>query len=321
MDRADGSGQRVLDRAELDVARLAAEGWPRFPSERKRWLLELALRGGPPQGALGFSRWSCASLPATIPRRRAAIGARPGIFAYEASSASWIRWHLNFADPELFAFCGGDLFAQDEIQVAEHPALALLRQRLLAERRATRTVEGARPTPVLVSGVERRLAIDTRAIYGNALRRSSREELERAARVLTTPTRSHILAIAAPRHGYGAYRRAELVSALETATSGFRAAVIESRSLAPQARVEVVSGWWGCGAFGGNRVVMSFVQILAAHLADLDSLVLHTVESGSDAVDEARELVDLLAPPDTALSPALDGLVTRGFAWGQSDGN
>ena len=39
------------------------------------------------------------------------------------SAPGAIEWDVNFADPHLFFACGGPLFAQDEIQVAEHPIL------------------------------------------------------------------------------------------------------------------------------------------------------------------------------------------------------
>ena len=43
-----------------------------------------------------------------------------------------VEWHVNFADPLLFGAYGTAFFAQDEIQVAEHPALAALHEVLAA---------------------------------------------------------------------------------------------------------------------------------------------------------------------------------------------
>ncbi len=42
------------------------------------------------------------------------------------------EWWVNFADPHLFVAYGSSLFAQDEIQVAEHPSLGHLREALYA---------------------------------------------------------------------------------------------------------------------------------------------------------------------------------------------
>lgn len=56
-----------------------------------------------------------------------------------------IEWHVNFADYNLFGYYGGNLFAQDEMQVQsrrhallshsmqvmEHPSLGSIREALL----------------------------------------------------------------------------------------------------------------------------------------------------------------------------------------------
>src|ERR1019366_3686309 len=70
-------------------------------------------------------------------------------------------WHVNFADPNLFYAYGSSFFAQDEIQVAEHPVLGSLREALVAEGRTVTTIANGRPTPVLVMGAERRVRIET----------------------------------------------------------------------------------------------------------------------------------------------------------------
>jgi Poly (ADP-ribose) glycohydrolase (PARG) len=48
--------------------------------------------------------------------------------------------------------------------------------------------------------------------------------------------------------------------------------------------VAVHTGYWGCGAFGGNRVLMALLQVLAAGSAGLDQLVFHV----GDPADETR---------------------------------
>jgi hypothetical protein len=49
---------------------------------------------------------------------------RVGLFDYGPAEPGIVAWHLNFADPHVFFGYGGALFAQDEIQVAEHPIWA-----------------------------------------------------------------------------------------------------------------------------------------------------------------------------------------------------
>lgn len=87
-----------------------------------------------------------------------------------------VEWHVNFADTRLFTAYGTGLFAQDEMQVAEHPALGALREALNARRWPTLTEECGQATPVLVRGVQRRCRVQTDAnaaegrpygLYGN----------------------------------------------------------------------------------------------------------------------------------------------------------
>ena len=123
-----------------------------------------------------------------------------------------VEWHVNFADPHLFAAYGSGLFAQHELQVAEHPALGALREALLAEGLPALTVEDDRPTPVLVMGVERRCRVDTvhSRLYGNAFARATPAAIRTATAAIAPPTISNVIAMAAPVGGAclsGAKRR------------------------------------------------------------------------------------------------------------------
>ncbi len=223
------------------------------------------------------------------------------------------------------------LFAQDEIQVAEHPSLGSLREAIVAEGRPATTIANGRPTPVLVLGAERRLSLQTAPeaaggrpswLYGMAFARATADAVREATTRIEPPTISNILAIAAPYGGRGRYQREQIDLALATAYSGFRAAVLESRRTAgPHALVAIHSGFWGGGAFGGNRVMMTLVQILAAEMAGVAQLVFHIGDpSGRINVERAIALARDLA---TTASPV--ELIARvealGLAWGVSDGN
>ncbi len=50
------------------------------------------------------------------------------------------------------------------------------------------------------------------------------------------------------------------------------------------------TGFWGCGAFGGNRVLMTTLQILAAEMAGLERVVFHTGDA-SGSRHQRRETV------------------------------
>ena len=64
-------------------------------------------------------------------------------FGYNSSTPKIRHWHPNFADKHLFGFYGGNLLAQDELQVLEHPILGSLRE-LLVNRRHFSLPDGAK---------------------------------------------------------------------------------------------------------------------------------------------------------------------------------
>jgi hypothetical protein len=154
--------------------------------------------------------------------------------------------------------------------------------------------------------VERRCRVATepdaeagrpRGLYGNELARAAVDVVRRATVPIVPPTITNLIAIAAPSGGSGRYRRVELEEILLTVMTGFQAAVIETRRLAgPEATTVVHTGYWGCGAFGGNRVVMSLFQIVAAQSSGVRRLVFHAGAGGGGSVQTAITLLDELAP-------------------------
>jgi hypothetical protein len=183
-------------------------------------------------------------------------------------------------------------------------------------------------------GAERRVRIQTdrRAgrggpswLYGVAFAEATAEVVRQATTAIDPPTTSNVIAIAAPIGGHGRYREEQIELALSTAYSGFHAAVLESRRVAgPDAQVIVHSGFWGCGAFGGNRVMMTLLQLLAAQMAGLDRLVLHVGDpSGRTSVERATAIFrDGLTDGGLTDTAELIRLIeTLGMEWSHSDGN
>lgn len=317
----------LLGRVEVEAAWLWREHPPVIRHPKKQTLLTLA--GGlarTPCGTLTVARWAPDAA-------RWAIGApctvtsveRP--FTYARPEAHVDAWHVNFADTDLFAFYGGPAFAQDELQVAEHPVLASVRGFLLAGphiglRALTREPE--RPTPVLVRDVERWCAIDTDpelaqpyGIYGRRLVRASDEALAQAVTRLDDGVPTHLLAMVAPQ-GTGRYTRDAIGDVLETAVTAFTAA----RASSPSAdRVRIHTGHWGTGAFGGDRVLMAAAQILAGRAAGIDELAYHSLDDSGVAALRRGEAVAGAVPAGSSLEAAVDALHRRGFTWGTSDGN
>lgn len=342
---APGMPARIepLERAEYDAAALMRDHPPRIHDPNKRLVFEIACPGGAgPRGRVGFSRWPAMPLPPTIEPAAgvAIVEVRDGYFDYRPVRTGAVEWHLNFADPSLFAFYGTGLLAQDELQVAEHPVLGALLEALRAEGRGDRTVElDGTPTPVLVTGAERRVRLETdpdpaagrpAGLYGHRFRAASAEVVRRATIRLDPPSRTNVLAIAAPAYGSGRYRPEEIEQILVTAFSGFRAAVFESARVAPSVPggspgdapgrppVVVHTGYWGCGAFGGNRELMALLQIAAAGLAGLDGLVFHTGSGGHAPVEAAIGRLRELAPGSTG--DFIAAVAEIGYAWGVSNG-
>jgi hypothetical protein len=334
---------RPLLREQLSAARLMAEHPPQLHHAGKIAIREVAWpEGTHHSGHITLSRWPTMRLPDLLRGGSPApdIEWLPGVFDYPEPPADGgsVQWHLNFADAEVFGFYDGPLFAQDEIQVAEHPALAAVREWLRARRLPARTLETGVPTPVLVAGVERRCRIDTsadpahgrsQAIYGSRFAQTSVDVIRGAVTVLAPPTVTNVVAIAAPAYGCGRYEEDEIQMLLDTAYTGFRAARLESEHLDPQA-VEVVihTGFWGCGAFGGNRVLTPAVQLLAARLAGIHRLVFHTGDSADSAgtadFEAARTLAASVSPgpgQDRPVVAVVEDLTERAFEWSAGDGN
>lgn len=111
-----------------------------------------------------WSEWPIAS-DALLPRTTKVTVLR-NAYTYDASSADSVDWsvllfpprsypcrHVNFADPNMFVAYSGPLFAQDEIQVMEHPTLASVREYLLDKK--------VRSAPALMLRLSRFFAFHT----------------------------------------------------------------------------------------------------------------------------------------------------------------
>src|SRR6185437_15975686 len=238
-------------RRSWDPAALLAAHPPVFGHPHKQLAFELASAGAPPAGSIEVTRWRAATPPLDAPLAPTVIEAVAGFYDYAGDPAG--VWHVNFADPRLFAAYGSALLAQDELQCVEHPLLGSIREAMVADGEAA-TIDREGATPVLVAGVERRCALE--GLYGHAFARASSYAVRAAIRVLP-PKASSLIAIAAPSGGHGPYFHDDLADIVATAYTGFAAAVAESRG----APVEIRTGFWGCGAFGGNRRAMTALQL------------------------------------------------------------
>jgi hypothetical protein len=332
-----------LYRITYDTTSLLQEHPPQFRHPHKAALFKIAYPNDGAldrAGAVEVTRWAeHVDEPILLPVTGFRAAVRSGFYDYHPvgdCAAPCLEWHVNFADPRLFAAYGSGLFAQDEMQVAEHPMLACVREALLAGGLAAKTSDETGATPILVRNVERRIEVSTNpdasagrplGLYGNRFAAAAWDAVRRAARRIEPPTRSNIIAMAAPSGGRGEYSESEIESIFATALTAFAAARDESiRALGPSCRTIVHSGFWGCGAFGGNRKLMTALQALAARAAKNEHLILHAGNTPGDIEDANRglEVADSLASR-CGTSCSLGDLVGRcamlAYRWGVSDGN
>jgi hypothetical protein len=161
-------------------------------------------------------------------------------------------------------------------------------------------------------------------LYGNRFSEASPEAVAAATAPIVPPTITNILAMEAPDSGSGRYTLAEIEYILSTAFTGFAAARLASAEYGSTPPVVVHTGWWGCGAYGGNRTLMALLQALAAQLAGLDHLIFHA--GNADGVEEfkcAQQLLldQLQRSGSSQLSDLLRWVESLGLEWGMSDGN
>ena len=177
----------------------------------------------------------------------------------------------------------------------------------------------------MIQGVERRLQINTvveghGSIYGARFGQAPASIVRAAANVLERPTISSILAIEAPiANGQGGrYDSMHIEDALTTAYSGFRAAVLLDHRQGRSTTVH--TGFWGCGAYGGDPVLMTMIQLFAAHLAGVSEVVFHTVDRDPAKIERAHHLLKTEFSAETTRA-VVGKLARAGFTWGTPDGN
>jgi len=355
----------LISRQTFNTQELVAAHPPQFHHVNKQILFDYVCPKGCLHGGhLEITRWQAFDLPNQFRPAdfHTALEAREGFFGYEPTPLDppRVEWYLNFAHSNLFCAYGLGVFAQDEIQVAEHPALASLLEALPGAGIRPLTVENGVPTPILIMGAERRGAVATgrneeagrpRGLYGRQFALASPETILQSTTRIDPPTLTNLIAMEAPSYGRGAYTEEQIRFILTTAFTGFSAACSESRTTdKPSAEVVIHTGFWGCGAYGGNRVVMALLQLLAAQCSGVDRLVFHVPDpAGAEDLEAARHLLEemLVGPAqkgrgisglwqsvfktsgkassnsELTLSTAefISGIEARGFMWGESDGN
>jgi hypothetical protein len=126
----------------------------------------------------------------------------------------------------------------------------------------------------------------------------------------------------APAVGDGVYKHETLVDIWTTALTAFYGAVSEAKACNGDTTIH--TGWWGTGAYGGNRTLMAIMQVIAARAAGVTRLVFHTVDSAGAtdfAAAYAHPGIDTFLQADSLDPEAfLQYCATQSFRWGVSNG-
>lgn len=241
---------------------------------------------------------------------------RPGFFEYSPVKKGEIPWYLNFANQEVFVGYGDQFLAQDELQCLEHPVLGLVREALVdSPDFKPLTVEDNCPTPILVTNVKRRCEINTTNLYGNRFATASPEKLYGALRIIDPPTKSNIIAIEAP-HARGKYSQGHIRYILTAAVTGFAAAVYESKNKL----ATIHTGFWGCGAYGGNSELMALLQLLAAKIVSVPRFVFYTGSAHGHL--EYKKAFDFVSNLNGKykIQEIIDLIYAKNYMWGVGNG-
>ncbi len=316
----------------FDANELVSRYPPKLTDKNKSAVFQLGLKDHHSKSPrIEYTCWSQVGLPEHVCKTDIELIHQGEYFSYPNSTPDCIEWHLNFAHEDLFGFYGGPLFAQDEMQVAEHPVLGCLRESILKNDLYRTTVKNKFATPILVAGIDRRCSIEiTRdpsagrpnGLYGNEFQYASEDAVRHATTLLNPPTKTNIIAMESPQPDYGLYTKDQIKFILASAITGFSAAAAHCRDVNSSAKVSIHTGYWGCGAYGGNRELMPLLQIIAAYCAGVDILHFHTGGDNSGYFG-ALETLDLILPEWESI-PA-DQLINIIFMlrydWGVSDGS
>lgn len=318
---------------EIDAPRIVKDYPADWYHEHKQKLYQLtSLEANPPAGKVLISRYSKLAMPKQVMFGKMKVEISEMMFQYSKSKKDLKSWYVNFADGDLFNNYGSPLMAQDELQVAEHPILANVLELLFTLSKEdskydpnTRDydIKSNPPTPILIEGAERRISIDTLpavhipdGIYGNNFSKADWKDIENATTVFKNPSKSNIIAMEAYPGRTGKYTIEQINDIFITVYTAFSAAKSQTRN-----GIEIHTGDWGTGAYGGNKILTACLQLLAANVSDVNLLIFHTFDTSSF---EKAYLVYLEMIQDNDkidIAMVLNKLLTMEFTWGVSDGN
>ena len=297
----------------------------------KALLREMAYAQAAGGGCVEARRAAPAPWPCGFGRAAMEIEMREGFYDYAPAEMDSAAWHMNFANMDAFSTWNNALMAQDEHQIAEHPDLALLRTAALEVGHPMFCAQGGEPWPILVMGAPRLLELDLgarpgsggileRGLYGNAFRLAGQAELESCAKSLDPAAGTNLVAIEAPAFGRGKYSLGEIEYAARAAWSGFKAAADWTGEAWPGRGLELRLGFWGCGAYGGNKTLLGAVLLAAADWAGARKAVFYAGPGGKGDFEDALGLYLWMREAGYGAEQMAAELAQAGFEWGTPNG-
>lgn len=272
-----------------------------FPN--KVSMMEKILAGKPDEGELEWRQFqspaaeTLLNVVADVGRTPMQVHSHQRGYDYAQSSDAF-TCTVNFADHTLFGYWQTQLFAQDEIQVVEHPDLGRLQQYLKGWSPFAARAESYTgiPTPWLIKGVKRHGRVH--GLYGgHNLSKLSGYQAKQHIYRSPHPEKSNILAMAAiaqsPGRKGSVYSSADILQQFLTAYTAFKGAKEEAQRLGKPLTIQ--TGNWGAGAFGNDHALMAVIQILAARYAGVDRLDYYTFDrTGQCAYNRASQFIEAL---------------------------
>ncbi len=171
------------------------------------------------------------------------------------------------------------------------------------------------------------------SIIGHSFSSSSKSTVLKSYNYLNPPQIINIIAIEAPKYGQGRYTCDQICYILQTCFTAYSAAKIlanityklnNRQSANTSLKTHIHTGWFGCGAYGGNRTIMIILQILAAKMAGIDKLIFHTVTDNCQQEKDTADayLKNIFDSDQNQLSTdeVIEKIFTEKFQWGHSDG-
>ncbi|MCR5763901.1 MAG: hypothetical protein K6G00_11025 [Treponema sp.] len=333
VDIHDSVSQMV--KVDLEQQELLKNYPPEYgnPSKKSKYEEALSIHKGQ-NGKITISRWKLNDKKdsSQLIKHNLTCSVSNEYFKYEdVSTEDKMVFYLNYADPNLFGYYDGDLFTQDEIQTLEHPLLGSVMEYIDKNETdvlRSRTEEKGEPTPYVVENVPYWICVNINSVlpdgkilnlYGRLFSQATKDEIDLGIKPIQDERRNNIIAMAAPTPTSSSteYKRKELEKLLKTVLAAFGGAKKAAEANGHKS-CHIHTGNWGAGAFGNNRELIYFVQMIGASSIGIQELIFHSIDQGD--LKKAQEKYNDWKG-NCSFEDCLELLMEQHYTWGNPDGN